>query len=88
MDLSFMDQVLAKKNFSEVNLCISIPTCEVVPWERCYDFKNIFAKKIGLKMFKYDSNYFYLGRKRIITIENCDYNIDPWCNWRFFVYRE
>jgi hypothetical protein len=42
-----------------------------VTWDRCYDFKNIFAKKIGEKIDVLDSKQSYIMQK-------CDHNIGFW----------
>jgi hypothetical protein len=58
------------------------------PRDRCYDFLNIFAKKIGEKIDVFDKkNKAKLFQNLVITLVfeknaiffavNCDHNIDP-----------
>jgi hypothetical protein len=56
-------------------------------WDRCYDFLNIFDKKLGKKLAFFTQNKAKLCKRVIITFfrqklskiaENCDPNIDPW----------
>jgi hypothetical protein len=62
-------------------------------WDRCYDFKNIFAEKFSEKIGVLTQNKAELCKILIIALvfekstnffrqkwsENCDLDIDPWC---------
>jgi hypothetical protein len=73
---------------------LKFPMFKYVNWNRCCDFQNIIAEKIGEKM-AFLQNTASSWQKRIITLvfkinanffdenwekiaENCDHNIDHW----------
>jgi hypothetical protein len=64
-------------------------------WDRCYDFKNIFAEKFSKKLAFLTQNKatfwnklficnigIFFRRKLGKIAENCDHNIDSWSHWR------
>jgi hypothetical protein len=59
--LYYMNCVQWHKLFQEI--------LRLVSWDRCYDLKNIFAKKIGEKNWR-----FFLKTK--LNYEKIDHNID------------
>jgi hypothetical protein len=63
----------------------------LAPWDSCYDFKDIFAKKwafsaqnkakyckILIISLVFEKSVNFIPRKFSKNAENCDHNIDPW----------
>jgi hypothetical protein len=56
----------------------------MAPWDRCYDFKNIFAEKFSKKTGVFDSKESQI-KKKIITLvfeKSANFFADNWQNRR------